>query len=55
MDECWRFTWGGPYDENEDAGKVCADFFPNDLCFMPLIFTNQSTTTVSNNGLPDLA
>jgi len=49
--ECWRFTWVGPYDEDEDSGKVCADFFPEDLCFPPLVFTNDTT----GNGEPDLA
>ena len=47
-DECWKFTWVGVYDEEETFN--CNDFFPEDLCFPPLIYTNSSTGT----GSPDL-
>ena len=52
-DECWRFTWVGPYDETEhgDSAVTCDDYIPGDMCFPPIIFTNDTT----GSGTPDLA
>ena len=52
-DECWRFTWVGPYDETEhgDNAVTCDDYIPGDMCFPPIIFTNDTT----GSGTPDLA
>ena len=49
--ECWKFTWAGVYDEEEDEDKTCSDYMPGDLCFPPLVFTNETT----GSGIPDLA
>ena len=51
-DECWRFTWVGAYDEAEhgDSAVTCDDYVPGDMCFPPIIFTNNSETS----GTPDL-
>ena len=49
--ECWRFTWVGAYDEAEhgDSAVTCDDYIPGDMCFPPIIFTNDSRP-----GTPDL-
>ena len=47
---CYRYSWAGVYDPEEDDGKLCDDFFPDDICFPPLVFTDGATGT----GLPDI-
>merc|ERR1711862_291750 len=47
---CYRNSWAGVYDPEEDDGKLCDDFFPDDICFPPLVFTDGATGT----GLPDI-
>ena len=39
--ECWRFTWVGDADESTDTSVDCREF--DDMCFMPIVFTNGST------------
>jgi len=50
QETCYRYSWAGVYDEAEDSGKLCDDFFPDDICFPPLVFTNATT----GSGLPDI-
>ena len=42
----------GAYDEAEhgDSAVTCDDYVPGDMCFPPIIFTNNSETS----GTPDL-
>ena len=47
--ECWQFTWDGSYNPADET-KSCADFFPQDVCFPPLVYTNGENPM---NG-PDL-
>ena len=51
--ECWRFTWVGDMDETTDTNIGCDSFFPDDLCFEPIVFTNTNSST-SGIG-PDLS
>jgi len=53
QETCYRFTWAGVYDAEEDEGKQCEDYFPDDICFQPLLFTKNATTCVGS-GLPDI-
>ena len=49
--ECWRFTWVGDLDETSDTSIGCDSFFPDDLCFEPIVFTNGSGSGIG----PDLS
>merc|ERR1712244_139963 len=49
--ECWRFTWVGDADESTDTSVDCREF--DDMCFMPIVFTNGSGT-VSGPDFGDL-
>merc|ERR1712123_158488 len=40
--QCYQFTWDGAYDEEADLTRTCDDYFPNDVCFPPLVYTNGS-------------
>merc|ERR1719483_192258 len=47
--QCWQFTWDGAYDVAEDLSPSCDDYFPNDVCFPPIIPTNGSNTMSGPN------
>eukprot|EP00090_Calanus_glacialis_P006573 TRINITY_DN15110_c0_g1_i1.p1 TRINITY_DN15110_c0_g1~~TRINITY_DN15110_c0_g1_i1.p1 ORF type:complete len:214 (+),score=60.73 TRINITY_DN15110_c0_g1_i1:32-643(+) len=40
--QCYQFTWDGAYDEEDDLTRTCDDYFPTDVCFPPLVYTNGS-------------
>jgi len=40
-DECWQYTWVGPYQAADDPEKkTCNDYPPSDICNEPLVFTD---------------
>ena len=48
--ECWRFTWVGEADESTDTSVDCNSYYPDDLCFMPIVFTNGSSASGPDFG-----
>ena len=52
--QCWRFTWVGDADETTDTNIGCDSFFPDDLCFEPIVFTNSSGSGGIGPDLVDL-
>ena len=40
--QCYQFIWDGAYDEEDDLTRTCDDYFPTDVCFPPLVYTNGS-------------
>jgi len=51
--ECYQFTWDGAYDEEADLSRTCDDYFPSDVCFPPLVYTN-GTNPMTGPSLGDL-